>query len=81
MKFESKFGIGEIVLSKLTRRDGKICGDHMGEVIGVSFSPQGVTYSVRMSSHAHVVGFDEGELIGDDLFDQETGYPEEAKND
>ena len=74
MKFESKFGLGEIVLSKLHMRDGQIVGNHIGEVIAVSFSGNGTVYSVRIASHAHVVAFEENELIGDDLFDQENGY-------
>ena len=61
MKFESKFGIGEILVTHQKIREGRINQDVIGECIGISFqvgtSP---VYCLR---------------IGEPTFDQEASYP------
>ena len=76
MKFESKFGLGEIVITQQKIRGDRINQDVIGEVIGVSFFPEcPVGYTVRIGGTGQVHNFLEAELIGDPDFNQETGYP------
>lgn len=73
MKFESKFGLGEIV-SYTRERDGKISHDELLEVVGIGFQKDGTTtYAVR-GYRGVLMHFEESELEGDPDFDQETGY-------
>lgn len=76
MKYESKFGIGEIVVTKQKERDGRIIPDLIGEVIEVHFGKEAKTITVRISGGI-LQHFREDELEGDPEFDQELGrYPE-----
>ena len=76
MKFESKFGLGEIVVTQQKVRGDRINQDIIGEVIGISFFPKcPVGYTVRIGGTGQAHNFLESELIGDPTFDQETGYP------
>lgn len=79
MKFESNFGVGEIVFTRQTIRGDRIRQDVIGEVIAVTFvkgSPREANVSVRLSDGSLQVFLPE-ELIGDPQFNQETGsYPE-----
>lgn len=79
MKFESKFGLGEIVAYEPHRRDGKP-KDELLEVQAITFDINGVpSYLCRYPRTGVTVYFQECQLIGDPDFDQETGYkPEEA---
>lgn len=74
MKFESKYGLGEIV--SYTRYKNKVVVlDAMLEVIGVHFSVEGIGYYCRGTNNI-VVHFAEEDLEGDPDFDQEAGcYP------
>ena len=84
MKFESPFGIGEIVVTRQFIRGDHVREDVIGEVIGVTFakgSPLGVGVSVRLGDGSMQV-FLPDELIGDPQFNQETGsYPDEEKQE
>lgn len=80
MKFESKFGIGEIVIyDPLRRKD--VCGtdhDQLLEVQGVSFTMEGIHYFCRYPTTGVTAVFSEKQLEGDPLFDQEKGCYEET---
>ena len=80
MKFESKCGLGEIVLTRQGQRsDGKINQDIIGEVIAVTFQNGcDPIYTVRIGSSGITFGCTECELIGDPDFDQEAGYAHPA---
>lgn len=76
MKFESKFGIGEIVIREF-RKGSELLGDDFYEVIAIVFSKESINYACR-HHNGLVHQFMEYELIGDPDFNQETGkYPEE----
>ena len=73
MKFESKFGIGEIVHHEITQRK------HVTEFLKVkcvAFTDKGAEYLCRYP-HGMQNWFSENELEGDPNFDQELGYPAE----
>lgn len=74
MRFESKFGLGEIVCTKQIETRGTVRQDQMFEVVAVIFS-RGSTpgYVCRHGQTGGTSCFEEGELIGDPDFDQETG--------
>lgn len=72
MKYESKFGIGEIVTTHQKEHDGRIIPDLIGEVIAVTFDSTAIAVHVRLSGGS-VQLFREAELIGDSDFDQERG--------
>lgn len=73
MKFESKFGIGEIVAYEPHDR-GKPSGEFL-EVQAVSFDIGGcINYLCRYPRTGVTVYFHECQLIGDPDFNQETGY-------
>lgn len=78
MKFKSRFGLGEIVVTKHhSRQDGRTFVDQIGKVVEISF-PLGAQplYRCRMSGSDFVANFLEAELVGDDDYDQELGgYP------
>jgi hypothetical protein len=82
MKFESKFGLGEIVCTHQTIRGDRIYQDALLKVIGLTFTLEGApTYMARLSE-GHIVTLMESELIGDPDFDQEAwGYPEGADHE
>ena len=76
MKFESKFGIGEIVAYEPHRRNGKP-NDELLAVQGIQFGMNNhVDYICRYPRTGVIVVFKESQLIGDPDFDQEKGYEE-----
>ena len=71
MKFETKFGLGEIVY--YTRRGHKTAKhDEFLEVVAIAFDKNGVSYHCRYPQGI-TAAFAEGELIGDPDFDQDKG--------
>lgn len=77
MKYESKFGMGEIVTTKQISKKGKFIRDEIGEVVAVQFDKTAITILVRMANAQGIHSFRECDLIGDPDFDQEAGkYPE-----
>lgn len=89
MKFESKFGLGEIVYIRgvsdaAPTRGSNVADDEIGKVIAVHFLlGQAPVFTVRYLNRA---GYQVSEnlveqmLIGDPEFDQDAGgYPEEEK--
>ncbi len=76
MKFESKFGIGEIVAyepRQLRDKDYQP-NDALLEVQGVFFGMDGkVEYICRYPATGVTAGFSESQLIGDPDYDQNTG--------
>lgn len=84
MKFESKFGCGEVVLTKMpnterrTRHTTKdVYGGNIFKIIGILFMEDGRTEYVCRHSEGMIITFMEVELVGDPSFDQVTGYPPE----
>ncbi len=77
MKFESKFGIGEIVIYAPHVRSGaNNPPDQVLEIQAVSFAIDGTTsYWCRYPATGVTAVFAEQQLEGDPDFDQETGYP------
>lgn len=75
MRFSSKFGLGEIVLTHQGIREDarKILQDQILRVIGVCFGLDGTTNYLCRLDDGHLVQFLEQELIGDENFDQELG--------
>lgn len=74
MKFESKFGLGEIVSRDRYKGDELIASEFY-EVVSIIITSYGVSYGCRHTS-GQVMGFGESELDGDPDFDQEKGaYP------
>lgn len=71
MKFETKFGIGEIVHYTLLGHPAAK-HDELLEVVCISFGKGSMTYHCRYPK-GNVGCFEECELIGDDDFNQETG--------
>ncbi len=80
MKFQSKFGLGEIVCTERKVREdiGKLHLDQILKIIAITFDVAGVTtYVCRNAEHGNTVVYFESELIGDPAYDQEKGaYPE-----
>lgn len=77
MKFESKFGIGEIVIYEPHHRTDKdyTPNDALLEVQAVLFGLDGkVDYICRYPATGLTTAFSESQLIGDTNFNQETGY-------
>ena len=79
MKFESTFGIGEIVIwSKVKPRSGKFVYDELLCVEAISFSKAPGVYEivpviVCRHSDGRILHLDPDALLGDTDFDQETG--------
>ena len=78
MKFETKFGLGEIVYytrsgHKTARHDQFTARhDELLEVVAIAFDKNGVSYYCRYPQGI-TTAFTEGELIGDPDFDQDKG--------
>lgn len=71
MKFETKFGLGEIVYyTRNAHENAK--HDEFLEVMAIVFDKNGVTYHCRYPQGI-TVGFAECDLVGDPDFNQETG--------
>ena len=82
MKFESKFGIGEIVTTKQrVRDDGATYQDALFRVVCVQFDlARHTSYICREPMQGLMTSFLEPELSGDPFFNQELGcYPEQAE--
>lgn len=82
MKFESKFGLDEVlVYNESEVRGNRSMPDQLVKVINVSFNLGGeVTYLCEYVSNQgviHRITLHESLLTGDPDFDQETGYPSE----
>jgi hypothetical protein len=81
MKFESKFGIGEIVAYEPHQRSDNEyrINDALLEVQGIYFGMDGkIEYICRYPATGMTAGFSESQLIGDPDFNQETGYEADA---
>ena len=79
MKFESEFGIGEVVfiMDAVKRRDG--AEDHIGQILAVSFCRGATEYLVEIAHTGAPVqrlNYQGWQLTGDPTYDQEKGeYP------
>ena len=76
MKFESKFGIGEIVSYEPRQRSDKefTPNEALLEVQGIYFGMDGkIEYVCRYPATGVTAGFSEGQLIGDPEYMQDTG--------
>lgn len=76
MKFESKFGVGEIVIigsNIQARRDRGT--DYLGEVIAVIFEKESTGYlvDVQTPKGPQRGQYNESSLVGDPDFNQDTG--------
>lgn len=75
MKFESKFGIGEIVIRE-SHQNGKMVQERMLEVTGIIFEKNGIAYICEDTKNGHRMPYAEDMLVGDPDFDQDKGeYP------
>ena len=72
MKFESKFGIGEVVGNNI-RKGGKLISSELYEVISIVFDASSSVIYCRNASSGIVVPFKEHELSGDADYSQEQG--------
>ncbi len=73
MKFESKFGMSEIVVFE-TRKNGKRVADELIEVCGILFQKNSDTiYICRWPRTGYMQNYTESDLIGDPDFDQDAG--------
>ncbi|CAH6977861.1 hypothetical protein VCHA53O466_140024 [Vibrio chagasii] len=80
MKFESKFGLKEIVIRE-AHKNGKMVHERMMEVVGIAFDVEGkVSYLCEDTKAGIRQWYSESMLVGDPLFDQEAGaYPDEPE--
>lgn len=82
MKIETKFGLGEIVVTERKKRGDPSAWsgrdaipDIIGEVVAIIVTKQAVVYHVRLTE-GMIAPFDGADLIGDPDYDQEAGgYP------
>ncbi len=75
MKIETKFGLGEIVVTERKKRGDNAIPDIIGEIVAIIFTKQATVYHVRLTDGT-IVPFDGADLIGDPDYDQEAGgYP------
>ena len=74
MKFETRFGLGEIVATKQRIVKERVYQDELVEIVGVYFDGDRRVSYVGRYSHGVSSTFTEDQLIGDPDFDQETGY-------
>lgn len=80
MKFESQFGLREIVCTKQALRGERCRHDLLLEVIGITFQMDGNQAIICRLPDGNVQAFMPTELINDSDFNQETGaYPPERK--
>ena len=76
MKFESKFGIGEVVLTAQRWHGSRLLQDQILVVTGIVFQANNERAYYARTGEGFVHCFGEHELIGDPDFNQETGeYP------
>lgn len=81
MKFESKFGIGEIVYKEWKKADGRIVCDEYLEVVAIMFNRDKPVIVCRYPNTGTTVQFSESELTNDPDFDQKAGYSKEAEEE
>lgn len=75
MKFESEFGLGEIVATKPPTSTDRQVVDQLLEVVAISFGKEGgVDVVCRYPQSGILQVFKESELDGDPSFNQEHGY-------
>ena len=72
MKFESKFGIGEVVENNIRKGD-KLISSALYEVIAIAFDASSSVVYCRNGSSGIIVPFKESELSGDADYSQEQG--------
>lgn len=80
MKFNALFGLGEIVCTHQRETINGVYPDMLMKVVAIQFELNGsVMYLCRNAISGNIIVCGENELIGDPVFDQETGkYPQEA---
>lgn len=83
MKFESKFGVGEIVCMDTVKASGNVVSSELLKVVTVAFGTDLIpAYLCRYPRTGAQIWAAENELIGDPDFDQDAGkYPEADGND
>lgn len=80
MKFESKYGIGEVILTKQQIRGDKMHGEILAKIVGIVFDvDKKPIYACRIAQTGYVIHLNESEIIGDPDFDQEKGYTEDTE--
>lgn len=79
MKFQTKFGLKEIVIYATHHREKQSFIDEYLEVQAITFDIDGnASYLCRYPASGVTAWFAESQLEGDPLFDQEAGcYPPE----
>lgn len=77
MKFNSKFGLDEIVIRE-SNKNGDMVAERMMEVVCIVFEKNTVGYVCEDTQNGHRQVYSEAQLIGDKDFDQELGrYPKD----
>ncbi|MCC2615980.1 hypothetical protein LJ739_06975 [Aestuariibacter halophilus] len=83
MKFESKFGIGEIVCRDVMKSD-ELYSSELYEVVSISFGKDGrQVISCLHAQTQRIIHFDPVDIEGDPDFDQSSGkyiYREQAND-
>lgn len=83
MKFESKFGLEEIVHycehGRQSEHKKSVKHDVFLKVVSVVFTIDGAVNYVCRWPNGNIGHFAENELIGDPDFNQESGYPDEEE--
>lgn len=78
MKFETQFGLGEIVCTRQQQTSHGLYKDALLKVVAIQFALGGdIAYLCRAADTGIIVPMCEAELIGDPDFDQESGYPKD----
>jgi tRNA G37 N-methylase Trm5 len=87
MKFETKFGIGEICIhDPFAGRDKESSPprDLLVKVVAIQINNAAITYiceNILTNGHVEYINCHEKDLIGDPEFDQEKGcYPENSED-
>ena len=82
MKFETKFGIGEIVYIMAANSHNNNIPDLLGQIVSLVIGRDNVMYLVELVTSDHDVRrvhYEEWQITGDPDYDQELGrYPEEG---
>lgn len=74
MKFDTKFGLGEIVCTHQRETINGVYPDMILKVVGIQFClDQQMVYLCRSAGSGNIVACAESELLGDPAFDQWAG--------
>jgi hypothetical protein len=82
MKFESKFGLGEIVVTHEKTHGGRRYPGFIMEIIAIQFGKdRSIDYICRVAGNGMSICCKESELIGDPDYDQKIGNYLDGKDE